>query len=157
MKIEDLVVRHVDWIRLRARKYCPNQFEADDLASETIYKCLSQGEKYNKDRDFKPWVLTIMGNTFKTLYNRKKCVMFSAYDELMPYPCRVFSDQSARINNVITIIKECYRKSCCIECVVLYAKGYSYDEISLKVNIPVGTVKSRISAGRKIIRKELGI
>jgi len=45
--------------------------------------------------------------------------------------------------------------SCCIECVLLYAKGYSYDEIAERIGIPVGTVKSRVSAGRKMLREAL--
>ncbi|EFG13756.1 conserved hypothetical protein [Bacteroides xylanisolvens SD CC 1b] len=36
-----------------------------------------------------------------------------------------------------------------------YASGYSYDEISEILNIPVGTVRSRISSGRKQLCQEL--
>lgn len=35
-----------------------------------------------------------------------------------------------------------------------YASGYSYDEISEILNIPVGTVRSRISSGRKMLLQE---
>lgn len=37
-----------------------------------------------------------------------------------------------------------------------YASGYSYDEISEILNIPVGTVRSRISSARKFILHEIG-
>ncbi len=47
MNIEDLVVKHAGWIRRKARRYYADEFDADDLASETIYKCLSQARKFN--------------------------------------------------------------------------------------------------------------
>ena len=36
-----------------------------------------------------------------------------------------------------------------------YAEGYSYEEISEILNIPVGTVRSRISSGRKFLLQEI--
>lgn len=47
MNIDKLVVEHADWIRKKARRYYANLMDADDLAGETIYKCLSQGRKFN--------------------------------------------------------------------------------------------------------------
>ena len=36
---------------------------------------------------------------------------------------------------------------------MMYAAGYSYEEISKNMHIPVGTVRSRISYGRDMLRK----
>lgn len=153
MNIEDLVVKHAGWINKKARYYYANESDADDLASETIYKCLKQAHRFNSDMSFKPWALTIMENTYITQYNRRKCVLFTGYDEYAPYQGNDYADQRASIDRLLSIIRDCNRKSCCIECVLLYAKGYSYEEISDKIGIPVGTVKSRISAGRKMLRE----
>lgn len=153
--IDDLVVRHVDWLRLKARKYYTDSIDADDLASETIYKCLSQGRRFDSERSFKPWALTIMENTFITQYNRRRCVLFTQYHDTEPDIAQVHADQLASVRRILSIVRDCARKSRCIECVLMYAKGYGYDEISMMVGIPVGTVKSRISAGRKILREAL--
>ncbi len=155
MNIEDLVVRHAGWIRRRAHRYFADENDADDLAGETIYKCLKHARDFDSDRSFKPWALTIMENTYITLYNRRKCVLFTGYDGCDPYPGGERADQRASVNRILSVIRECGRKSCCIECVLLYAKGYSYAEISDKVGIPVGTVKSRVAAGRKMLRDSL--
>ena len=77
MDIGELVVRHVDWIRRQARFYYTNEEDADDLASETIYKCLNQGRLFDPGRNFKPWIVAIMSNTYITQYNRRRCVMFT--------------------------------------------------------------------------------
>lgn len=153
MDVESLVVEHAGWIRKKARRYYSNEQDADDLASETIYKCLSNADKYNPSRSFKPWVIAIMENTYITQYNRRKCVFFTGYDDYDSCFENEYADQLASVNSILSIIHECNRKSRCIECVLLYAEGYSYEEIAIKTGIPEGTVKSRISAGRKMLRK----
>lgn len=155
MNIEDLVVKHAGWIRRKARRYYTDEFDADDLASETIYKCLSQARRFKHDMSFKPWALAIMENTYITQYNRRKCVLFTDYEDYDPYIGDDYADPRASVNRILSIVRDCGRKSCCIECVLLYAKGYSYDEIAEKIGIPVGTVKSRVSAGRKMLREAL--
>lgn len=155
MDIDTLVVKHAGWIRETARRFYSDEFDADDLASETIYKILSQGEKYNPNRSFKPWALTIMENTYKTQYNRRRCVLFTGYVDYDSYRNSDSADQRATVSRILSIIRECGRKSRNIESVLLYAKGFSYDEIADIVGIPVGTVKSRVAAGRKMIRETL--
>lgn len=155
MNIEELVVKHAEWIYNKARKYYHNKIDAEDLAGETIYKCLSQGRKFDNMRDFKPWVLAIMENTFITQYNRRKCVLFTDYSETEDYTGHDYADQLAIVNCMLAVIRECNLKSCCMECVLLYAKGYSYEEIANIKGIPIGTVRSRVSAGRKMLRDAL--
>ena len=155
MDIEDIVVRHAGWIRQKARRYYTNEADADDLASETIYKCLSQGQRFDCRMSFKPWALTIMENTFITQYNRNRCVQFTGYENDMAYISDDRTDGRISVKRILSIIRDCGRKSCCINCVLLYAKGYSYDEISDIEGIPIGTVKSRVAAGRRLLRNAL--
>ncbi len=155
MGIEDLVVQHATWIRQKARCYYSDTSDADDLASETIYKCLNNGKRFDSARSFKPWALTIMENTFITQYNRRRCVMFTGLDGYDLYSDSESADQLVSVQRILSVIRECARKSRCIECVILYAKGYSYDEIADIEGIPVGTVKSRVAAGRKMLREAM--
>lgn len=156
MDLEGLVVKHAGWIRLKARQFIPGRYDADDLASETIYRCLSNARRYDGGMSFKPWALTIMTNIFVNWYNRRRCVLFTGLDghDLIAEGYR--ADQRAAVSDMMEIIGECARKSCCIECVMLYAEGYTHAEIAVMSGIPAGTVKSRISAGRKMLRKMLG-
>lgn len=152
MNIENLIVEHAGWIRRKARRYYADDNDADDLASETIYKCLCNARRFDSGMSFKPWALAIMENTYITQYNRRRCVLFTGYDEYDPYLGDEYADQRASVNRILSIVRDCGRKSRCIECVLLYAKGFSYEEIAAKIGIPVGTVKSRVSAGRKMLR-----
>lgn len=155
MEIEKLVARHAGWIRMKAAAFYSDKADADDLAGETIFKCLNDGHRFDASRSFKPWAYTIMVNTYKVQYNRRKCVLFTGYDET----CNALSDQRtdnyAVMRSMLSVIRDCMRRSRRIECVLLYAKGYDYAEIADIMKIPVGTVKSRIAAGRRILRSAL--
>lgn len=154
--VEDLVVEHIDWMRRKARTYYSEPQDADDLAGETAYRILLYADRYNHASNFKPWASVIMENIYITQYNRRRCVLFTGYPE---YDMAGFekADHLARLNHLTDIIKRYRDKSVCIECVTLYAIGYCYDEIARAVGIPLGTVKSRIAAGRKTLRKALNV
>lgn len=155
MTIEDLVVRHAGWIRMKAGYYYRDDCDADDLASETIYRILSNADKFDTCRSFKPWAQTIMENLYKMEYNRRKCMMLASYADVATVAGRHFSDQHAIFGSMMSVIRKRMKESRSIECVLLYAKGYDYAEIADKIGIPVGTVKSRISTGRKFLQKAL--
>lgn len=67
MNIEHLVVNNITWLRKKALLLCPNEFDAEDLASETIEKILRSRDRFDSRKDFRPWALTVMRNTFITL------------------------------------------------------------------------------------------
>ena len=157
MNIEQILIENLNWIHRKAHSYYSDFNDAEDLASETIYKCLKNAHRFNPAMNFKPWVQVIMENTFISQYNRRKKVLFSDYESenRKSYLSTDYADLRASVCQIISIIRDCSRKSSCIECVLLYAKGYTYEEIADKVGIKVGTVKSRVFAGRKMLRENL--
>lgn len=96
-----------------------------------------------------------MENTYITLYNRRRCVLFTSITEYEECHGGVRADQRAAINHILSVMRACARKSNNIECVMLYAKGYTYEEIADMVGIPVGTVRSRIANGRLALKQTL--
>lgn len=155
MDIERLVVDNISWLRSKARLFLLNEYDADDLTHETIEKLLRSRERYDARKEFRPWALAVMRNTFITQYNRRRCVPFTGMEEEYSFASPLSADQSAAISNIISTIRAAARRSVAIECVILYAKGYNYAEISQMLGIPKGTVMSRISNGRKMLREAL--
>lgn len=155
MNVEELVVLHSSWIGMKARGYCANPRDAEDLAGETICKILSRGMRYDPSRPFKPWALTIMQNTFISWYNRRAIVLFTSMEGCDPYSESDDADGLADLGCVMEAVRACSLRSCNIECVMLSAQGYDQREISDMLGVPIGTVKSRISVGRKMLRKRL--
>ena len=155
MDIDSLVVDNLLWLKRKAQQFCYNDFDIEDLVSETIEKMLVSRYRFDSRKDFRPWAMIIMRNTFITQYNRRKCLPFVGMDEEYMYASPYTADQEIAVSRIISIIRDCARKSVAIECVMLYAKGYNYDEIAQILGIPIGTVMSRISNGRKMIRAAL--
>ena len=159
MNIEQILIENLNWIQRKAYSYYSNLDDAEDLASETVYKCLRNAHRFNPTMSFKPWVQTIMENTFISQYNRRKRMLFSGYcagDEKQYFSYDT-ADIRADLHQILSIIRDCSRKANCIECVLLYAKGYSYEEIADKVGIKLGTVKSRVFTGRMMLRQALEV
>jgi len=129
------------WILRVARKFCCSMQDAEDLAGDTVYKLLVNRDKFDCSKPLQPWCLIVMRNTYIIRYNRNSLIHFTAHSILF--------------DDLVSTIQRCAKKSRCIDSVMYYASGYSYDEISEILNIPVGTVRSRISSGRKMIWHEL--
>ena len=151
----DRLVSLYSWIKRQAYRYCSNRYDAEDLASETIYKLLRNRDKFDDKRDLKPWILSVMQNTYITDYNHRRCIPFVDVDNDMMYYSYSEPQSLISIKKIVSIIRKYARQSCCIESVLLYAKGYNYEEISRILSIPIGTVRSRISTGRKLLKDAL--
>lgn len=156
MSLDEEIVRLYPWLLRMAKRFCANKEDAEDLAGDTVYKVLSNRERYNEDRDLKPWCIAIMSNTFKTMYHHKALITFVDYDSAYYVHSPYSSQERANMNSILSGIRKCARRTGTIRCVLYYAKGYSYDEISSMMDIPVGTVKSRISFGRNMLKAFIG-
>lgn len=156
MVTEKQLIEVYEWVQKLARRYCDNIQDAEDLASDTILK-LAQSD-FDEKKAIKPYCKAIMQNTFITQYNRRANIPFVAIDEIIIEPVACCnSSSSVKIHEILSAIHRSSQLSCCIKSVVMYAKGYSYAEISRAIGIPVGTVRSRISTGRELLKKMLEV
>lgn len=143
------------WILHLAGKFCRCREDAEDLANDIIYKLLVNRDQFVGDKSLKPWCLAVMRNVYITKYNRQSLVTFVDYGSVPEFSSSCSSEYLTLFDDTLTAIKRCIRKSHCMDCVIYFAKGYSYNEISEFLNIPIGTVRSRISYGRKLLFQEL--
>ena len=140
-----------------ALKLTRDQQDAKDLVQETTFRAIQYQHKYRQDTNFKGWITTIMYNQFLT--NKKK----SARRNMVEAPMEdfLFAIENEKVNNpaeenmfikdVMTMLG-CLSKTCRIP-FLMYYQGYPYREISEKLGIPLGTVKSRISFARTNLRR----
>lgn len=133
---------------------------AADLLQDTTLKALDNEEKFTSDANFKGWVMTIMRNIFINNYrkNVRQATIVDTTDDL--YHINT-SQESAlespegsmtvkEINSILASFDEEFRVP-----FNMHVAGYKYSEIAEELNLPVGTVKSRIFFARKRLRAAL--
>jgi len=137
-----------------------NRYDAEDLLQETTLRVLDNKEKYVDNINFKGWVLTIMRNIFINNY-RKVLRSQIIIDQTGDLYHLNLSEDSNRENPEETLsLKEIkfIINSLTDELKIpfsMYVDGYKYNEISDKLALPLGTVKSRIYFARRELRRNL--
>jgi len=137
-----------------------NRYDAEDLLQETTLRVLDNRNKYVDNANFKGWVFTIMRNIFINNY-RKVLRSQIVIDQTGDIHNLNVSEDSNRENPEETMtLKE-------IKFIInslndelkiplsMFLDGYKYNEISDKLALPLGTVKSRIFFARQELRRSL--
>lgn len=145
------------WILRLAKWYCSSLEDAEDLAGDTICKILDNRNKFQNDRPLKPWCSTVLINTYFTMFKKNSLISFVSYDSAIDMKSVFNPFNNLCYKEVLSAIRRCLKQTKCMDCLLLHVRGYSYEEISLSLDIPIGTVRSRISFSRKMLARELNI
>ncbi len=143
-----------------ALKLTRDQNDAKDLVQETTFRAIQYRNKYRNDTNFKGWITTIMYNQFLTNKKRKtrrNTIEAPMDDFLFAIESKTVDGQAEEnmfIKDVMDMLSQ-LSKTCRIP-FLMYYQGYPYREISEKLGIPLGTVKSRISFARTNLRRMIG-
>lgn len=134
--------------------------DSEDLVQETIYKALKNLEKFKVGTNFKAWLMTIMRNIFINEYRKKRkwnLVDINALSTVYQMNKKKHDINHGETYFLKNDIQEAFGKinTTYKTPLKLYADGYSYIDIAEQLEIPVGTVKSRIFKARKLLQKEL--
>jgi len=137
-----------------------NKEDAQDLLQDTTLKVLDNQEKFTDNVNFRGWVLTVMRNTFINNYHKivRSQTMIDQSADLYNtdtinhsgFDSPEGSSDITEINKAIQNLNEEMKTP-----FAMYVSGYKYNEIAEKLNIPMGTVKSRIFVARQQLQEEL--
>ncbi|MEM6397754.1 MAG: RNA polymerase sigma factor [Bacteroidota bacterium] len=143
-----------------ALKLTRSQQDAQDLMQETTMKAFRHRNKFKPGTNFKSWTSTIMRNTFINNYRKQKSRKhvnnsiddFSfAIETTNTIPNE--GEHNLRLEELrgmLGRIGEIYRVPFSMFC-----NGYEYKEIANHLQIPIGTVKSRIFLARKKMKAQI--
>lgn len=139
-----------------AMRLTRNKEDAKDLIQETVCKAYKHKERFRMGTNFKAWMTTIMHNTFVNFYRKRKTrnkveapIEDFAY-ALEGLAMKEKADQRVRAKELfqlLDLLSETYRVP-----FLMHFEGYQYDEIAAHLNIPIGTVKSRIHSARRNLK-----
>jgi len=132
--------------------------DALDLVQETSFKALKNRNRLHNNNHIRAWLYTILKNTYiNYLRSSHFRQLIHDTDELYNHSVKSGEGTDAlpdeqlinkELHEIIRLLPGNYARP-----IMLFLAGYSYKEIAQKMNIPIGTVKSRIHLGKKQIRK----
>lgn len=135
---------------------------AEDLVQETLLHVLQQ-RTYQSGRLFKPWLYMIATNLardyFKSAAVRQRWQSGDSEEALLhlcdreasPEERVLAAEQGSEVRAALTELSEDYR----VVVVLRFYQGFSLQEIAETLQIPLGTVKSRLSVGVHRLRTRL--
>jgi RNA polymerase sigma-70 factor (ECF subfamily) len=175
-KFEELFLPLMDNLYNLAMRMTRNASDAEDLVQETYLKAFRFFSHFKEGTNAKAWIITILTNTFRTRYRKAQkepgqvdfddVENFFLVDELKPR-FQPANKSEARNSDTITEILKAYVSDDIIKALenipeqfrmaVLLSdvEGFNYQEIADILGTSVGTVKSRIFRGRKLLQKQL--
>jgi RNA polymerase sigma-70 factor (ECF subfamily) len=137
-----------------------NKDDAYDLLQDTTLKALDNEDKYIDNTNFKGWVFTIMRNIFINNYRKvvRSATMIDQTDDLyhlnLPQESGLDTPEGSVAANEISMAINSFADEYRIP-FSMHVAGYKYNEIADKMNLPLGTVKSRIFFARQRLQKIL--
>jgi RNA polymerase sigma-70 factor (ECF subfamily) len=137
-----------------------NVEDAKDLFQETAFRAMTNREKFRPGTNFKAWTFTIMKNIFINNYRKKvkKNTILDSTDNMFYLNSgkNVIANQgeSNILMNELSKMIDGLDDSIKIPFVMHY-HGYKYQEIADHLELPLGTVKSRIFFARKELKSQI--
>ena len=153
-----LLLNNADVLKPYAITLTRDQERAKDLFQETITRALTHKHHYHTGTNIKAWLYTIMRNIFINDYRRSIKHRVVQVDHLPEYIASKFSVQNDGVQHMGE--KELWREVNCLpglfrEPFLLHYYGYKYHDIAQKIKEPLGTIKSRIYAARKMLKESI--
>jgi RNA polymerase sigma-70 factor (ECF subfamily) len=145
---ESLVARYYGPLYQFAFSLTRAEADACDLTQQTFYIWATKGHQLRDGSKVKTWLFTTLHREFLNM--RRKVVRFPHFeltemDQDLPAisPDLVNTLDSARVVELLDQVSEPYKAALAL----FYMEDYSYKEIADILDIPLGTVQSRISRG----------
>lgn len=134
-----------------------NMEDAKDLFQETAYRAITNRDKFRPGTNFKAWLFTIMKNIFINNYRKKvkaNTIMDSTDNMFYINSGSVVIGNEAETNIMmqeLSTMIENLDDSIKVPFIMHY-QGFKYQEIADKLDLPLGTIKSRIFFARKELK-----
>ncbi|HEX4904156.1 MAG TPA: sigma-70 family RNA polymerase sigma factor [Acidimicrobiales bacterium] len=170
-RFAELAMEHMDSLYAGALRMTRNPADAEDLVQETYLKAYRGFAGFEEGTNLKAWLFRILTNTYINRYRQQKRrpdetdladvedfylyrrlggidearISKSAEDTLL----ELFTDDEVKV--ALESLPETFRMAVLLADV----EGFAYKEIAEILDIPIGTVMSRLHRGRKALQKAL--
>src|SRR5210317_1065029 len=153
--LRKLVGNSRDRLYRMAYAWTHNPHLADDLVQQTVLKALSNHRQLRDMSAAEAWLFRILSNCLKDHYRAKREVL--SPDELVIRDDRTPEKETDQLQLVATV-RRAVQSLPLAQCQVITLvdlEGFTYASVAEILEIPVGTVMSRLCRGRRALRELL--
>jgi len=160
----------LDALYRTALRMTRSEAEAEDLVQETYIRAFRFRHQFTPGTNLKAWLFRILTNTFINQYRRKaarpdetelddveESILYRHMRDVSPGSASLDPEAelidntlSSEVTDALEALPEKFRTT-----LLLDVEGFSYKEIAEVLDIPIGTVMSRLHRGRKFLQKRL--
>ena len=148
-----------------ALKYTGNRYDAEDLVQDTLYTAYKHFHQLREKDKFKSWIFKILRNGYLKSQRNKLKIQKDEFDEGTDYVNQLKEVvdhvdietayeqkvESEAIHELMNKIPEKYKSVL----ILYYIEENSYQDISELLDVPIGTVMSRLARAKKIMKKAI--
>ena len=164
---QEEIIPHLDAMYNFALRLTSDPNDAEDLVQDTIVKAFRFFSSYEKGTNAKAWLFRILKNSYINKYRKQsKQPSQVDYDEVSSFYETIRADRTDTsdledrmfrelidddISNALEELPEDFRT------VVLLCdvEGFTYEEIANMLDVPIGTIRSRLHRGRNLLKAQL--
>ena len=136
-----------------------NREDAQDLVQEATLRAYRFFHRYRQGTNFKAWIFTIARNLFINEYRRRKkepgkIPLGGESESFIQLPQNISVQEEILIEQLKLAVDELPQEL--REAITLfYLEGFSYKDIAQIMDVPLGTVMSRLFTARQVLKKKM--
>src|SRR5262245_59283763 len=159
---------HLDAVYTMAVRLARNSDDANDLVQETVLRAWRFFDQFEPGTNCRAWLFTILFNNFRNGYRRSSREQPAASLDDFEHrietqsvtnepkaddPESLVAEQQPipEVETAVAALPEEFRSAL----LLVDVEEMSYDDVAQVLNVPIGTVKSRVSRGRALLREAL--
>jgi|TARA_R110000737_G_scaffold350141_2_gene388274 RNA polymerase sigma factor (sigma-70 family) len=164
---EEELFPHMDALKTFAYHLSYNEEDANDLVQETYMKAHRFIDKYDQGTNAKAWLFKILKNAYINEYRKKsKRPQKVDFEDIVSYQ----NSDSASSSKYLDLRQEIFENMMGDEVTIAInslpidfrtvillcdIEGFTYEEISKIIDVPIGTVRSRLFRARNMLKEKL--
>lgn len=158
---------HLDAMYNFALRLTMDPTDAEDLVQDTVVKAYRFFNSYEKGTNAKAWLFRILKNSYINNYRKKsKRPNEVDYDEVSTFYETIRADQTDTsdleermyrdmLDDTVTKALEDLPEDFRSVVLLCDVEGFTYEEIANMLDVPIGTIRSRLHRGRNLLRAAL--
>lgn len=166
-EFQDEMLPHLDAVYNFALRLTTDPNDAEDLVQDSIVKAFRFFNSYEKGTNAKAWLFRILKNSYINNYRKKSKQPHQVdYDEISTFYETVRSEQTNTtdmedimygqlLDDVVTRALEQLPEDFRTVVLLCDVEDFTYEEIANMLDVPIGTIRSRLHRGRNLLRSEL--